>query len=165
MHLHARTTHTHTHTHTEIEDTSTETGGGNTNTINEAGATDQADHAGNADRVLKLYQWQNKVFILVQNASGDRSIIWIYSIKGGFGKSFFATFLVNEFGALVINATSGVATKDLIAKEKKENDLFAKKPVIVVDLPRAASNEARRGKIYQVLESIKGSFHSTEGKG
>jgi hypothetical protein len=55
--------------------------------------------------------------------------------------------------------------KELIRKEKEKGELFEAHPIIIVDLPRAQSKAAQNNKIYEVLESIMGSFHSTKRGG
>ena len=114
---------------------------------------------------LEWRPFQRDVLVLVAKASDGRTIYWIYSLQGKLGKSTLANWLVEKRDALVISATAEADVKDLIRRKKEEEGLFEEHPIIIVDVPRAASDVVQKNKLYQVLESIMGSFHSTKRDG
>jgi hypothetical protein len=86
-------------------------------------------------------------------------------LTGKLGKSTLADWLVKQRDALIIKVTAEMDAKDLIRRKKDEDGLFETHPIIIVDLPLAASATAQTSKPYEVLESILGTFHSTRRDG
>ena len=95
------------------------------------------------------------------NEPGSRAIHWIYSIIGALGKSRFTSELVTLFDALIIDPHAPKGALELIGKQKAKSAKFVSKPVLILDLPRSESVVAK--KLYQVLESIQGSFSDSNG--
>ena len=107
--------------------------------------------------------FQHDILEIIGGDASDRAIYWIYSMQGECGKSYLAKWLVQEHGALVINAQTTRNTYETIIKQVASSTLFAEKPIIIVDLPRAASSQATKDKLYSTLEAIQGTIPGTDG--
>ena len=66
-------------------------------------------------------------------------------------------------GPLVINAQTTRNTYETIIKQVASSTLFAEMPIIIVDLPRAASSQATKDKLYSTLEAIQGTIPGITG--
>jgi len=118
------------------------------------------------DQVLEFRPFQKEIIETVtQHPANGRTILWCYSLIGGVGKSKVADLLVSKYDAVIIRETAEVDAKDLIRRKKEEDGLFEARPIIIVDLPMAKSAAAQTNKLYAVLESIMGTFHSNKRDG
>lgn len=95
------------------------------------------------------------------NGLGSRAIYWIYSLIGAVGKSRFTSVLVTLFDALIIDPHAAKGALELIGKQKEKSAKFVSNPVLILDLPRSEPLTAK--KLYQVLETIQGSFSDSNG--
>ena len=98
---------------------------------------------------------------MIVNKPGNRAIHWICSIIGDVGKSRFISLLVTLFDALVIDPHAAKGALELIGKQKTNSAKFVSKPVLILDLPRTEPTTAK--KLYQVLETVQGSFSDSNG--
>jgi len=93
-----------------------------------------------------FFPWQSELFDVFMQKPDKRKVYWYWSEEGGTGKSGFATFLYDHFGAVVLNAGDErdinfiLSTKDM-----------AKCKIVVFDIPRKNKNKVA----YEAIESIK----------
>ena len=87
--------------------------------------------------------FQKKILKIVEGEADDRAIHWFYSIQGKVGKSRVAKELVERYGALIIDPQKAKGSLELIRKQLKKSEAFFKKPVLVIDLGRAASAQVK----------------------
>jgi hypothetical protein len=106
-----------------------------------------------------LLPFQKKVFEIVDDAANDRAIYWLYSILGDMGKSWLVRQLVKHYKALLINPNAAKGACELIRTHLKNSDEFTSKPIILVDLGRAAASQVT--KLYVTLEAIQGCISDT----
>lgn len=92
-------------------------------------------------RSLTLRSWQTRLYDVVTNDTSDRSVFWIYSIKGGVGKSVFAKYLSAYHTTLVLNT----------GKSADIAYTYDYQDYVIFDLPRSYNNDIN----YSVIESIK----------
>ena len=110
---------------------------------------------------FKWRPFQKKILKIVAGEADDRAIHWIYSIQGSVGKSRVAMALVERYGALMIDPQKAKGSRELIRVQLEESEAFVKKPVLILDLGRAASAQVKG--LYVTLETVLGSFSDKEG--
>lgn len=93
------------------------------------------------DKDVILREWQNSLVITLSAAPDPRHIHWIYDKKGNAGKSFLATHLQNNYGALVLcnGKTADIA------------HVFDSEPIVIFDLSRSMEAHVN----YGVMEDLK----------
>lgn len=93
-----------------------------------------------------FYQWQIDTIDYIKTEPDDRTIWWLWSAKGGIGKSSFCKYLVYTFNAILCGKGQ---YSDIINIMFKAN--MDKTNVVVFDLPRNNGNKIS----YSALEAIK----------
>ncbi len=94
----------------------------------------------------KLYDWQKKIISLIKTEADDRSVHWVWSEKGGVGKSKFVKHLVLNHGGILLTKGKYSDICNLIFKMD-----MSKTNLVVFDLPRNCGNKIS----YDAIESIK----------
>ncbi len=102
----------------------------------------------NGDRGT-LYPWQRELF---EMPNDDRRICFVYDTRGGFGKSYFCSYLeINNLGL----ALPPLKSKDIHGAVYDYCTTYGFPGIITVDLPRAFSSRDELRDIFVGLETIK----------
>ena len=154
--------------------------------ISDDGDDDDDDDDDDADPFKLGYSglcpWAKKCVDYVNDReAGNRKILWPYSTVGRACKTLTAQFIVSNYGALVVDPTSPKHVKQAISKkwnlaeeqleklddrQRVSHARFKANPVIIIDIPRAASNPEDMSSIlkkpafYTTLEEIQSNFCS-----
>ena len=107
---------------------------------------------------MKARPWEREVIAAVSGIANHRTIKWIYTRVGNVGKSRLASFLARECGAAMIDGrVVNDASKTIYCLYRDEDSPFHTRPIIVVDLARADSDEPEMlpRALYRTLESLK----------
>ena len=90
--------------------------------------------------------WEKDVVNFIKSEPDDRTIWWLWSAKGGIGKSSFCKYLAYTFNAIVCGKGQYSDIINIIFKANMD-----KTNVVVFDLPRNNGNKIS----YSALEAIK----------
>lgn len=88
------------------------------------------------------YPWQEDLCNKLDKPVDKRKIMWIWSEKGGVGKSTFARYLVRHYGATLLNNAKSQDIAYALPREPK---------VVVFDLSRSMEGHIN----YDIIEQIK----------
>lgn len=90
--------------------------------------------------------WQRRILDLLAQPPEQRRIYWIFDLAGNSGKSFLATYLVRDCGALYL--TNG--------RHDRIINAWRGERIVVFDFPRSELDPGRGGDVpYAPIESIK----------
>ncbi len=104
-----------------------------------------------------LYNWQKRIIKIVEGPIDDREIHWIWSDKGGVGKSALVKHLYMKYGACI----SGGKLADAYYGIQQELERKKQVRIVLFDLPRSQRNNVT----YEAVEGIKnGLFYATKYK-
>ncbi len=102
-----------------------------------------------------LYNWQKKVLDIIEGPIDDRQIHWIWSDKGGIGKSALVKHLVMSYGAIISGGNMRDAYYGISETVKKGEEVS----LVLFDIPRSSRGDVT----YAGIEGIKnGLFFSTK---
>jgi len=97
--------------------------------------------------ITELLPWQQEMENLLNIEPSDRKIHWVWSKKGGFGKSAFTKYMAVKHGINFVNGGDYNNICNIIYNLKiHENNI----KMIIFDLPRASTRIS-----YKALEQIK----------
>ena len=119
------------------------------------------EEADEGQQIIAWRPFQQDILTMVNSEASDRAIYWIYSLQGQVGKSRLATELITLHDALIVDPQKTKGALDLIRKQCDESPKFEANPILIFDLVRSASTDAK--KLYQTLETIQGSFSDSDG--
>lgn len=97
--------------------------------------------------IEKIRIWQQQLLEIIQEEPDRRKVYWLWSSRGGTGKSIFARHLHLKYNAVVIDCGKSSDIKYALACWAEERDL----KIIVLDYPRNMENRIS----YEVMECIK----------
>ncbi len=98
----------------------------------------------------RLYAYQERIKAIIRGPVDDRKIYWLWSDKGGIGKSALTKSLVLTEDAILVGGTWKDALYAIGERLKKENG-WQRIKVILIDIPRSQGNKVS----YTGIESIK----------
>lgn len=93
-----------------------------------------------------FYTWQKELVEFTKTKPDDRTICWLWSAKGGVGKSKICKYLVYHFNAVLCGKGQYSDIMNIMFKAN-----MSKTNIVVFDLPRNNGNKIS----YSALESIK----------
>lgn len=98
-------------------------------------------------RGKKLYKYQQRVLDIIEGPVDDRKLYWLWSVKGGIGKSALTKHLVLKHGAMIV----GGSWKDALYAIGEALKRKKKIHTVIFDIPRSQGNKIS----YTGIESIK----------
>lgn len=92
------------------------------------------------------FTWSNEILNLLNTEPNRRTVIWVWSAKGGTGKSTFCEYLITDMDAVFLSKGKYSDIINIIYKTDMSN-----KKIVCFDLPRNNGNKIS----YDAIESIK----------
>lgn len=95
---------------------------------------------------LELSDWQIELEKKLNDTPNDREIIWIYSDKGGIGKTSFCKYMLCKYECLYLSKGNYRDLINMVYKSDMNNN-----KIVLIDIPRNSGNRIS----YSAVEAIK----------